>query len=50
MTLNKFRSILYALAKYSGDVQAVRRGKIGKRIGRRVAGKITGRALGRLFR
>lgn len=45
-----FRSMLYALGKLLGDVNAVKRGTIGKRIARRAAGKITGRGLGRLFR
>jgi hypothetical protein len=45
-----FRSLLYLLARLLGDVQAVRKGTVGKRIGRRTVGKLTGRALGRLFR
>ena len=53
MTLSKFRSKLYALAKILGDVQAVAHKKpakaIPKRIGRRIAGKITGRLMGALF-
>ena len=44
------RSVLYALAKLLGDVNAIQKGKIAPRIGRRLAGKITGRLLGRLFR
>ncbi|MBT2581244.1 hypothetical protein [Planococcus sp. ISL-109] len=49
-SINKFRSMLYAIAKILGDVQAVRKGKIGKRILRRGAGRITGRGLGKLFK
>lgn len=45
-----FRSFLYALARLLGDINAVKRGRVGRRIGRRVAGKVTGRALGKLFR
>lgn len=45
-----FRGLLYALARLLGDVQAVRRGRVGRRIGRRVAGKWTGRGFGRLFK
>ena len=45
-----FRSFLYLLARLLGDVQAVRRGRVGRRIARRGAGRITGRGLGRLFR
>ena len=49
MLLNKTRSILYKTARILGDVQAVKRGKVGRRIGRRVAGKATGRLFMRLF-
>ena len=48
MTVGKFRSFLYALARILGDIQAIRHGRIGQRIGRRVTGRITGRLLGRL--
>jgi len=44
------RSFLYWLARLLGDVNAVKRGKVGRRIGRRVAGKATGRLLGKLFK
>lgn len=44
------RSTLYQVARILGDVQAVKRGRVGRRIGRRVTGKIAGRGLGRLFR
>ncbi len=30
-----------------GDVNAVKKGKVGKRVARRVAGKVTGRSLGK---
>ena len=50
MSISKTRGFLYLLAKLLGDVQAVRRGRVGKRITRRAAGKITGRGLGKLFR
>jgi len=53
MTLNKFRSKLYALARILGDVQSATHAKpckvIPKRIGRRIAGKITGRIVGSIF-
>ena len=49
MTFNKFRSGLYKTAKAMGDVQAVRKKKVGKRIARRAAGKVTGRMLKKLF-
>jgi hypothetical protein len=44
------RSLLYALAKLLGDLNAVQKGKIGQRVGRRVAGKATGRMFGKWFK
>jgi hypothetical protein len=44
------RGFLYALAKLLGDVNAVQKGKVGRRVVRRAAGKLTGRGLGRLFK
>lgn len=46
----KLRSLLYLLARLLGDVNAVRRGRIGQRIVRRVAGKAAGRALRKTLR
>jgi hypothetical protein len=48
--MNSLRSLLYWLAKLLGDVQSVRKGRVGKRIVRRAAGKLTGRMLGRWLR
>jgi hypothetical protein len=39
------RAILYLLAKLLGDVNAVKKGKVGRRLGRRAVGKLTGRGL-----
>ena len=50
MTLSKLRKGLYKAAKVGGDVQAIRKGKVGKRIVRRAAGKATGKILGKLFK
>lgn len=44
------RGLLYSIARLLGDMQAVRKGRVGRRVGRRIAGKTTGRALWRLFR
>ena len=44
------RSSLYKAARIMGDINAVKKGKVGKRVARRVAGKSTGKALGKLFR
>ncbi|MDI3309541.1 MAG: hypothetical protein QJR07_20915 [Acetobacteraceae bacterium] len=49
MGRGSFRSALYALARLLGDVNAVKKGKVGRRIARRAAGKLTGRAMRRLF-
>ena len=50
MSINKTRGFLYWLARFLGDVNAVQKGKVGRRVARRVVGRGTGRALGRLFR
>jgi hypothetical protein len=50
LTIGKTRSVLYLVARLLGDVNAVRRGTVGKRIASRVAGKATGRFLGWFLR
>ena len=50
VSINSTRSLLYQLARLLGDVNAVQKGKVGRRIARRAAGRLTGRGLGRLFR
>jgi hypothetical protein len=45
-----FRSFLYKLARFLGDVNAVKRGRVGQRVGRRAAGRGLGRILRNLFR
>lgn len=50
MSISKTRGLLYLIACLLGDVNAVQKGKVGKRVARRMAGKVTGRGLGRLFR
>ena len=44
------KSLLYDLLKIANDVNAVQKGKVGRRVGRRVAGKVTGKGLGKLFK
>ena len=39
------RSLLYKTARIMGDVNAVKKGTVGKRVARRAAGKVTGRGL-----
>jgi hypothetical protein len=50
VSISSTRSMLYKLARVLGDVNAVQKGKVGKRVARRAAGRMTGRALGRMFR
>jgi len=50
MSIGKSRGFLYKLARILGDVNAVKKGRVGRRVGRRVAGRATGRGLGKLFR
>gem|GEM_PF-555435 len=50
MRISKTRGLLYLIARLLGDLQAVRRGRVGRRVARRAAGRLTGRGLGRLFR
>lgn len=50
LTIPKIRNIMYKGAKTLGDVQAVRKKKVGKRIARRVAGKLASRALRSLIK
>ena len=45
-----FRSFLYKLARLLGDVNAVKKGRVGRRVGRRTAGRGMGRLLGKLFK
>jgi hypothetical protein len=51
--INKTRGLLYRLARYLGDYQAISSGnpkKIAKRAGRRMVGKGFGKFMGRLFK
>lgn len=43
MTIGKLRSILYAAAKYLGDINAIKRGTVKQRVRNRIIGKFTGR-------
>ena len=50
LTIGKIRSFLYRTDKTLGDVNAVKRNKIGTRITNRVTGKISSRARSYLSR
>ena len=44
------RKLLYALLRILNDINAINKGKVGKRIGRRAAGKVSGRTIRRIFK
>ena len=48
--MGKTRGILYMLARLLGDVEAVKKGKVGKRVARRATGRALGKGLRRLFK
>jgi len=48
--LTKTRGLLYSIARWLGDVQAVRRGRPGRRILRRGAGRASAKLLRKLFK
>lgn len=50
MTLGKFRSLLYKAARVTGDVQAVRKGRIGKRIRNRAIARVGFKMMRKLWR
>jgi hypothetical protein len=50
VSLGQIRTVLYTVAKFLGDLNAVEKGRLAQRLGRRIVGKLTGRLLGRLFR
>ncbi|CDQ42123.1 hypothetical protein BN990_04503 [Virgibacillus salexigens] len=43
MSIGKIRTLLYKTAKYLGDINAIRRGRVKQRIKNRIIGKFTGR-------
>ena len=42
------KSTIYKLLKWSNDLNAIKKGKVGKRVGRRVLGKATGKGIGKV--
>ncbi|GGM19383.1 hypothetical protein GCM10011351_01540 [Paraliobacillus quinghaiensis] len=44
------KSSIYKMLRVWNDIDAVKKGKVGKRVGRRVAGKATGKAFKKLFK
>ena len=50
LTIGKIRTFLYSSAKILGDVNAIKRNKIGTRITNKVTGKVSSRARSYLSR
>lgn len=50
MSINKVRSFLYGFARILGDVNAVFKGKVGKRIQNRVLGRVNRKIMNKLWR
>lgn len=49
-SIGKIRSGLYKTGKVLGDVNAVKRGTVGKRVTARIGGNITSRVLNKIIR
>ena len=41
---------IYKALKISNDINAIKKGKVGRRMKRRVAGKYAGKGIGKLFK
>lgn len=50
MKINKARGILYFAAKILGDINAIQKGKVGKRVVRRIVGKQTQKGINKFFK
>ncbi|WP_164215946.1 hypothetical protein [Virgibacillus sp. YIM 98842] len=50
MRINSIRRFLYMLARILGDVNAVKKGRAGRRAGRRIVGRGAGRMIRKLFK
>ena len=50
ITIGKIRKMAYKTGKTLGDVQAVKKKRVGKRIARRAVGKLASRAIGALLK
>lgn len=50
MKINKVRRGLYKTARILGDINAIKKGKVGKRIGRRIVGRQTGKVIRKIFK
>lgn len=41
---------IYRILRVSNDINAIRRGRFGRRVGRRVAGRMSGKLIRRIFK
>lgn len=48
--MSKLKRNIYKALRISNDINAIRRGKVGKRIQRRVAGRVTGKGMRKWFK
>ncbi|ARK31196.1 hypothetical protein [Halalkalibacter krulwichiae] len=44
------KSKIYKMLRIWNDIDAIRKGRIGKRVGRRVVGRASGKAIRKLFK
>lgn len=44
------KNTIYKMLRVSNDINAIMKGKIGKRIMRRIAGRVSGKGIGRLLK
>lgn len=44
------KNTIYKMLRISNDINAIKKGKIGKRIGRRLTGKMSGKGMRKLFK
>lgn len=44
------KRLIYKLLRISNDMNAIKKGKVGKRVGRRFAGRLSGKGIRRLFK
>ncbi len=49
MNLNKLRNINYKIARFLGDINAIQKGRTGKRVLRRIIGRLIGKFMRRLL-
>lgn len=46
----RMKSKIYKMLRFSNDLNAIRKGKFGRRLGRRIAGRVSGKRIGKFFK